>query len=116
MKGIFKVPRLPRCMPRQYVSQLLSPELNAALEAMFTTLHRFQQRVIARGGVKAHTGRRYVVGLRETLRAASSGRAKLIVLAPDLEACEAAGGLDDRVRAIVERAQERGVLLAFALS
>lgn len=62
------------------------------------------------------TRRWYICGLREVRKAVRSGRAAAIVLAPNIEPCEAEGGLDDAVEALLAAAATSDVPVVFALS
>jgi selenocysteine insertion sequence-binding protein 2 len=58
----------------------------------------------------------YICGLREVRKAVRAGKARSVVLAPNIEPCEAEGGLDDTISAILGACTEAGVPVVFALS
>jgi ribosomal protein L7Ae-like RNA K-turn-binding protein len=58
----------------------------------------------------------YVCGLREVRKAIKGGKAKAVLLAPNIEQVEAEGGLNESVGAILEACGTSGVPAVFALS
>ena len=121
--------RLHNARPvREYVSQALSSELDAAVCAMLSRLMQLQERLRLKDAAKSKMRRRLVFGLREVLRGVRSRRCKCVVVAPNLEQ-GAAGlahtGLDATIRELLLRCaptpDEReqgldGVPVVFALS
>lgn len=101
---------------RRYVHQVLSDELDEKVKTMLGELVRFQERAKERDPLKYQKLKRFCVGLREASRAISRGKAKCILLAPNIEACSLEGGLDDHVEELVEQARAAEVPVVFALS
>jgi len=62
----------------------------------------------AKDPVKAKARRRYAVGLREALKFVKVHKVCSILIAPDLEAVEARGGLDDTVGALIRESSKQG--------
>jgi selenocysteine insertion sequence-binding protein 2 len=60
--------------------------------------------------------KRLVSGLREVAKAIRLGKAKTIVVTPNIEKIEAEGGLDDLLTSILEQAQQTNCPIVFALS
>lgn len=60
--------------------------------------------------------RRLVSGLREVAKAVKSGRARCIVVAPNIEQISAEGGLDDRLRQLMDLCNDKQVAIVYALS
>ncbi len=80
-----------------YCDHALSPELDECVKQLLSDLVRFQDKQHAKDPVKAKARRRYVIGLREVKKFLVVRKVTLLVLAPDLEASESRGGLNDLV-------------------
>lgn len=100
----------------RYSSQVISPELNAAVLECVGELKRFQDRAYAKDPIKAKMRRRLVFGLREVAKAVQLKHAKAIVVAPNIEQTESEGGLDDVLGKIIEEARDNGTATVFALT
>merc|ERR1712181_39149 len=93
---------------RPYCNQTLSPDLDTLIGNLMADLTRFQDNQHAKDPVKAKARRRYAVGLREALQFVKVHTVSSLLLAPDLEAVEARGGLDDTVGALIKEAAKQG--------
>ena len=93
---------------RTYCNQTLSPELDVLIGNLMADLTRFQDNQHAKDPVKAKARRRYAVGLREALKFVKVHKVSSLLLAPDLEAVEARGGLDDTVGALIKESSKQG--------
>lgn len=99
-------------MSFRYCDNVISKELNSALLELLAELHRFQDRLYHKDPVKvphfvnpasvpipfgaqARLKRRFVCGLREVGKVVGLGKAKLVVLAPNLNAFAC---LDDKMK------------------
>merc|ERR1719510_2704577 len=82
---------------RHYVHQVLSEELDEKVKFMLSELVRFQERAKEKDPLKFAKLKRYCVGMREARRSITRGKAKCLIMAPNLEASTAEGGLDDCV-------------------
>ena len=60
--------------------------------------------------------RRLVSGLREVSKAVKTGRARCIVVAPNIEQISSEGGLDDRLGSLLGLCNNSGVAVVYALS
>ena len=80
---------------REYVHQLITPEVTSAASALLSEIQRMQERAHLQNAVKAAMRKRYVCGLREVLRALKTNKAKALIVAHNIEQIEAEGGLDD---------------------
>lgn len=100
----------------RYCKQVITTELNRVTTELLKELLRFQERAKAKDPIKAKKKRRLVVGLREVSRAVRSGRAKCIIVAPNIEAIVSEGGLDCTLNEILKQAEEKGVVVVFALT
>ncbi|KNC49160.1 uncharacterized protein AMSG_05138 [Thecamonas trahens ATCC 50062] len=115
--AVAKSPALAQVLPdnhREYVDQLVPPELNRLIPPMLKELSRLQERARVLNPTKAK--RRLVTGLREVVKFVKVGTAKAVIVAPDIEKVEADGGLDDKIAFIRTRAAELGIPLVYALS
>jgi len=101
---------------RHYVHQVLSEELDEKVKLMLSELVRFQERAKERDPLKFAKLKRYCVGMREARRSITRGKVKCLIMAPNLEASTAEGGLDDCVDDLIETARECEVPVVFALS
>lgn len=70
---------------REYCRQLLTDDLDVKLYEMLSQLVMFQNRLRATNPLKAKMRRRLIVGFREVSRAVNLGKAKCVVMAPNIE-------------------------------
>ena len=70
---------------RKYVDHILSNTLDTAIWQLLDKLHDVQQKLKKREPLKVKSHLRYVVGLKQALKFVEINRAKLIILAPDIE-------------------------------
>jgi len=101
---------------REYVKQVLLPELDEATMALLQDLARFQARLREQDPVKAQQKRRFHCGLREVLKGAKRGKYKAVIIATNIDKIEADGGLDDQVEAIVEACAVSCIPVVFGLN
>jgi len=101
---------------REYVQQVIDPDLNEASVALLQDLTRFQQRLKEVDPHKAAMKKRYFCGLREVLKAARRGKLKAVLIATNIDKIEAEGGLDDQVQAVVDAARTSSIPVVFALN
>lgn len=59
--------------------------------------------------------KRFVVGLKEALKAARSRKVSLVVLANNVDAAAGAAGFDEQVKDLLSMAEERGFTVVYAL-
>ncbi len=64
---------------------------------------------------QASLHRWYICGLREVKKAVKQQKARCIVLAPNIEAIESEGGLNDQLAGIMEECKEAGTPVVYAL-
>ena len=57
-----------------------------------------------------------VVVLSQVAKAIKLGKAKTVIVTPNIEQIETEGGLDDLLSSILEQAQQTGTPIVFALS
>jgi len=101
---------------RHYVRQVLSDELDEKVKYMLGELAKFQERTKERDPQKFAKLKRFCVGMSEAARNVKRGKAKCLVLAPNLDRSEADGGLDDTVEDLMDLCFEHEVPVVFALS
>jgi selenocysteine insertion sequence-binding protein 2 len=101
---------------RPYIKQQILPELNQAVRKLLAELVRFQQRLEAKDPDKARQKRRLLSGLREVLRTVQRGKAKCVIIAPNIEHITAAGGLEDHLQEIVKQCKRTNTFLTFAMT
>ncbi|XP_043246975.1 selenocysteine insertion sequence-binding protein 2-like isoform X2 [Amphibalanus amphitrite] len=100
---------------REYCQQALSPEIDESARLLLQDLTRFQDRLYNRDPIKARARRRLVFGLREVSKHLAVKKLACVILAPNIEKIETAGGLDQAVERLLTLASEREVPLVFAL-
>mmetsp|Transcript_18098 Transcript_18098/g.41963 ORF Transcript_18098/g.41963 Transcript_18098/m.41963 type:complete len:518 (+) Transcript_18098:108-1661(+) len=101
---------------RHYVHQVLSSELDEKVKGMLGQLAQYQERAREKDPLKFSKLKRLCYGMREAERAIGRGKAKCLILAPNLEECSVEGGLDDVVETLIEECRENDVPVVFALS
>ena len=100
---------------REYCQQTLSPDIDESARLLLQDLTRFQDRLYNRDPIKARSRRRLVFGLREVSKHLAIKKLACVILAPNIEKIETAGGLDQAVQRLLTLASEREVPLVFAL-
>jgi selenocysteine insertion sequence-binding protein 2 len=108
----------PNAAVQDYCIQEISPALNSVVVGLLSSIKGFQDRAMAKNPVKANMRRWYVCGLREVRKAIKAGKAKAVLLAPNIEQIEAEGGLNDSVEDIIAvcKEVEPAIPVVFALS
>jgi len=110
-----KPPQTTNLEVRHYVRQVLSDELDEKVKAMLGDLARFQERARL-DPLKFAKLKRFCVGMSEATRSVKRGKAKCLIVAPNLDRSEADGGLDDTVENLIDACAEFEVPVLFALS
>eukprot|EP00928_Gymnodinium_smaydae_P089372 TRINITY_DN73347_c0_g1_i1.p1 TRINITY_DN73347_c0_g1~~TRINITY_DN73347_c0_g1_i1.p1 ORF type:complete len:584 (-),score=134.37 TRINITY_DN73347_c0_g1_i1:81-1832(-) len=106
----------PELVVRHYVHQVLSDDMDEKVKFVLSKLVQFQDRAKEKDPAKFAKNKRYCVGMREGSRAIAKGKARCLILAPNLEVCTGEGGLDDQIDNLVELCHEHDVPVIFALS
>ena len=103
---------------REYVSnQRIDSELDQLVFDLLHELMDYQERARLKDPAKAKMRRRLVFGLREVKRGIKADKVKCVVVAPNIDQGQIAGGLDDTVNEIIQLAREaEDTHLIFALS
>ncbi|XP_064087519.1 selenocysteine insertion sequence-binding protein 2-like [Macrobrachium nipponense] len=99
---------------REYCNHMITPEVNVAAKELISTLVAYQDRHYKRDPVKARMRRRFVCGLRSTVKA--MGKMSCIIVAPDIERCKGPGALDEVVENMLKQAENHSVPVIFALT
>ena len=100
----------------RYCDQVITRRLNEAVELMLAKLMYYQERARARDPVKAKARRRVCSGMREVGKLVERGRAKMLVVAPNIEEIAGALGLDSLITRMVMGCRRANVPVVFALS
>ena len=100
----------------RYANQVITAELNDATQTCVAELKRFQDRLYFKDPIKAKMRRRLVFGLREVTKGVQLEKAKCVIVAPNIEETDQAGGLDDVIGTILEEATNNGTPVVFALT
>ncbi|XP_068218156.1 serine-rich adhesin for platelets [Palaemon carinicauda] len=99
---------------REYCNHIITPEVNVTAKELISTLVTFQDRHFKRDPMKARMRRRFVCGLRSTVK--SMGKLSCIIVAPDIERCKGPGALDEVVENMLKQAENHCVPVIFALT
>jgi len=115
-----------------YVDQILSPEINTAVEALLRQLLEWQSRARRLDPANARRKRRLVSGMREVHKMVKTRKAKVLVVAPNVgvvappdgdgPALGEGGASEEETEGVcplapvLARCQEHGVAVVFALS
>jgi selenocysteine insertion sequence-binding protein 2 len=87
---------------REYVRQLITPEVNEASAKLLSELQRLQERAHLKDPVKAAMRKRYVCGLREVIRSLKTNKARALLVAHNIEKIESEEGLDQLIAELVQ--------------
>lgn len=87
--------------PHPACRQALSERLDRVAEGMLATLAGLQRRMRERNPQMAKMRQRLVCGLREVRKAARAGRARCVVVAPNMAEVRAPGGLDSMLASVL---------------
>lgn len=106
--------RIPKAMVRSYVMQDLTYSLDRAVSMFLRRLQFYtdQQKILTGDSI----GRRYCLGLKEVARRVKQTKIECLIIAPDIQEDVNSGGLDDRMREMLELTYQRKVPVIFALS
>jgi ribosomal protein L7Ae-like RNA K-turn-binding protein len=101
-----------------YVDQDMSPELDAIVSEMISTACFYQERQRMDDSRKGAVKRRLLIGLREVLKACKNGKARAVVVAPNLEKTSTEDSISDVVVEIIRACTtaEPAIPVIFALS
>jgi selenocysteine insertion sequence-binding protein 2 len=98
---------------------LITPELNDLTEEMLKKLavfHYRAQALKAKKPSKAKRGMRFVAGLSQCLRSVALKRAKMVLLAPNMEESESEGGLEAMILRTAQLSKIHHIPLLFVLN
>ncbi|CAG9331125.1 unnamed protein product [Blepharisma stoltei] len=97
---------------REYVNQILTHELDNRLEELLSTLIAFYNKKKEKN---ARVKKKIVKGLKECNRSVMKNKAKLVIIAPNIEKVPGEGGLDELVNELIENCQRYNVPYLFGL-
>ncbi|XP_034480736.1 selenocysteine insertion sequence-binding protein 2 [Drosophila innubila] len=100
---------------RSYCDNCTTKSLKELTTQLLSDLERFQKRAYSNNEIKARAHPRLVVGFREALSRLRINKVKLLILAPDCEACSGEGGLDDTIEELKSVCQQQEVPYCFSL-
>lgn len=100
---------------RSYCDNCTTKRLKELTTLLLNDLDRFQKRAYSNNEIKARAHPRLVVGFREALSRLRINKVKLLLLAPDCEACSEEGGLDDTIEELKLVCQQQQVPYCFSL-
>jgi len=117
-------PQATTSVIRSYVMQDLNFLLDRTVGMLLLRLQRFmdQQRMfapceaISEEQSQQYRKRRFVIGLKEVSRRTKQSKVECLIVAPDIEGDVNSGGLDDRMRELLESAYQTQTPVIFALS
>jgi ribosomal protein L7Ae-like RNA K-turn-binding protein len=108
-------PRLVGAVKR-HCKQMWRKEIDSRVEAMLKELHRLDARAKERDPLKAAQKRRYVSGLKQVWKLLRVTKIKCVLVPANIEANEAAGGLDDLLDDILGQCYEQHVPIVFTMT
>jgi len=92
-----------------------SQALDDAVAALMERLKHFQNRKYEENPRRAQERRRFVVGLKEVVKAVRLRKVALVVMANNVESAAGAAGFDEQVAMILAQAEERAFPVVYAL-
>ncbi|OMJ69119.1 hypothetical protein SteCoe_33240 [Stentor coeruleus] len=102
-------------IPREYVNQVLTQDLDAAIQELLEKLIFYYQRKKAEN-TKKKVSKRYVKGFKECLKRCKDNSLKLLIMAPNIEKVESEGGLDFMVNELIEECAKNNIRVVFGLN
>jgi ribosomal protein L7Ae-like RNA K-turn-binding protein len=100
---------------REYVTQMLTKDLDLAIQELLEKLKFFYDRKKQEKSNKK-IQKRFVKGFKECLKKSYDGSLKLLIMAPDIERVEGEGGLDDLVKELLASCSTHNIPVVFGLS
>lgn len=105
----------PKRVVREYVDQLLNKKLDELVTQFIYKLRYYQAKIRVEQPLMFEMKRKFVVGLKQTIRSVKYGKAVAVIIAPNIESIKSEGGLDDLVYTLIEAAQNKDVPIVYAL-
>lgn len=100
---------------REYVDQMLTQDLDLAIQELLEKLKFYYDRKKLEKTNKK-VNKRYVKGFKECVKRCCDGSMKLLIMAPDIEKVEGQGGLDEMIYELLGCCNEKKVPVVFGLS
>ncbi|KAK9832706.1 hypothetical protein WJX81_002202 [Elliptochloris bilobata] len=101
---------------RSYCKQVITTELNKAVDRLLKTLLTWQEREKIANPLHAASHKRVLSGLREVAKAVRSRKACSVIMAPNIEQDEDEGRLDGLLAGLLHQAGHFGIPIVYALS
>ncbi|CAB3379428.1 Hypothetical predicted protein [Cloeon dipterum] len=98
---------------RDYCDNMLGKDLEDSVETLLKALAQMQDKSYQKDPQKYK--KRILSGLHETKKAINMRKAKLVIIAPDLEKCPQPGGLDSKIAEIISLAKETSTPYLFSI-
>ena len=92
---------------REYVDQLITPEVTGAAKELCAELVRLQTKAYNKDPAKASIKKRYVSGLREVVRSLRTNKAKGLIVAHNIEEIASEHGLDATVSQLLALSKQK---------
>ena len=106
-----RVPKIPNCAPRKYISELNDESAIPLILEMLGELMRLQIR--SKDDKNARSRRRLVMGLREVARGIRAHKVKMVIMANNLDQY---GAIDSKLQEILDLAREENLPVIFELN
>ena len=100
---------------REYVTQLITHDLDLALQELIEKLIFFYKRKKEEKSNKK-IQKRYVKGFNECLKKCESDELKCVIIAPNIEKVEGPGGLDEILNNLLSTCYKKSIPVIFGLS
>ena len=103
---------------RHYVHQLMTDVLSQHICTLFAAFEAFHQRAKMQTSnpMKAKQNRRYEIGLHQSASAVANGKAKLIIIAPNIDESRVEEGLNEQVGMLVDACLKQSIPYVYAFS
>ena len=100
---------------REYVNQVLTQDLDLAVQELLDKLKFYYQRK-KQEKTNKKISKRYVKGFKECLKRSKDGTLKMLIMAPDIEKIEGEGGLNSLIDDLLQSCESHNIPIVFALS
>lgn len=100
---------------REYVNQILTQDLDLAVQELIEKLKFYYQRK-KQEKTNKKISKRYVKGFKECINRSKDGSLKMLIMAPDIEKIEGEGGLNSLIDELLQSCETHNIPIVFALS
>uniref|UniRef100_A0A7S4FZA7 Ribosomal protein eL8/eL30/eS12/Gadd45 domain-containing protein n=1 Tax=Eutreptiella gymnastica TaxID=73025 RepID=A0A7S4FZA7_9EUGL len=98
----------------EYCCTVLTDEVDTLAATILELLNRFQKRIV-NDPKKFKLRKRYLVGLRQTVKTLAAKRCRMVLMAPNIEKICSEGGLDTLVNKVINLCHVQEVPIVFCL-